>query len=469
MLDILLLATLLQGPPATPDPRAARLLDTAMARMGGAQALERIERVRLDMLTQWQRTAFDQRPYADLPSYEWHVDVRDYAIPAWRNTRRFKLGGVEREVTDVVRDSVAIRRGPDGKWAPLNVAYVDERRELFTFAVERLLPLARHAPDLRLLADTTIAGIAHARIAATVDRFPATIFLRRTDGLPAMVRWRAPHPNDFGLVPWGEMDVELWYSNWQRTSAGLALPMQWDVRRVGRPYKRMSVLGVAFDTAATADSFAVSDSLRAAFFATANRPMHDVPFDSARVAEPGLVDFRSAGAPAGAVKLGAQWVLLEAGQAPLSAERAVEWLRRNEPGAKVGGAIVTLVATGNGGAAWLAGERVPLHLAPGARPFVRTVLRNHRRPEAAATAVTKAGWLRVSGDSLWLEPIDLPDAPGALLVYAPSLRWVYSATAFMPLHAEYLRARMRERGWPVERIGSMRNVSAPVPPQSASR
>lgn len=453
------LALSLQGPGARP-PAA---LDTAIARMGGAEALGRITRVRYEMITQWQRTAFADAPYADQPSYEIHSDVRDYGIPAWRNTRRFQGARAAPEVVDIVRDSVAIRRIGPAAWAPLNVAYVDERRELFAFAPERVLLLARGAADLRALADTTLGGLPHARVSATIEGFPATLFFRRGDGLPAFVRYRAAQPNDFGLAPWGEMTVEVWYSSWARTSAGVALPRQLDIRRVGRPYKRITVLAAAFDTVAAADSFALSDSLRTAFLATANRPMYDLPLDSAKIADGRFATFGAFGTPVGAVKVGRRWLLLETGQAPLTVERAAAWLARTDPGSAIAGAYVTAPSAGNGGAAWLAAQKIPVHAGPGAMPFLAAILRNHRQPAAATSIVTRAQWRQVDGDSIWVEPMDLPDAAGSLLVYVPSLRWAYSAMAAAPLQVEYLMRRVRDRGWTVERIGSARAISVPAP------
>lgn len=465
MLSIFVLAALL-GNPST-DPRATAVVDTAIARMGGLASLERIARVRMDMMTQWQRTSFDERPYTDQPSYEWHTDVRDYTIPGWRNTRRFATGGPWRDMIDIVHDSVAIRF-LNGSWGPLNVAYVDERRELFAFAVERLLLRARDASDARLGADTALGGIAHARVSATIDRFPATIFFRRTDGLPAMVRYRAAQSNDFGLAPWGEMEVELWYSRWTRTSAGVALPFQWDIRRVGRPYKRITVLSMAFDTVATADSFAISDSLRAAFFATATKAMYDVALDSARIVEGRFATFGAFGPPSGAVKLGSRWVLLEGGQAPLITERAVRWLEQ-AGGGTVAATLVTVPAASHGGVAWLAGRRVNIHTAPAARPFVATILRNHHAAATAATAISRGQWLKLDGDSLWVEPIDYPDAQGSLYVYSPALRWAYSGAAFGALQVEYLQAKLTARGFAVDRIGSVRGIAVPVPAPRADR
>jgi hypothetical protein len=458
---LLLLAGAAPVAPA-PDPRAIAVVDSAISRMGGAEVLGRLGRVRYELVTQWQRIVLDGRPYADRPSFEWHTDVRDYTIPAWRNTRRFGTPAKPVELTDVVRDSVAIRRF-NGPWQPLSMAYVDERRELFAFAPERLLPGLHGAPDLRSLSDTAIAGVPHARLAATVEGFPAVVLIRRTDGLPAMARYVAAQPNDFGLAPLGTMEVEVWYSNWQRQPQGVNLPTQWDIRRAGMPYKRVTVVSADFGIAAMPDSFAVVDSLRAAYLATERRPMHDLPYDSTRLVDGSFVAFNTPGAPAGAVKVGGRWLLLETGQAALSANRAMQALAAVDP-APVAAAVVTVTAGQNGGAVALVGKRVPLHVAPAAADYLALVLRNHGVVPGGITAVRGGRWLRIGTDSVRLEPMDLPDAPGAMLVYVPSLRYAYSATAAAPLQREYVLRRIRELGWPVERLGSASRVTTPVTP-----
>ena len=463
----------LQQPRAGARPAAPAALDTAIARMGGRALLEGIQRVRLEMVTQWLRSGFDRTPGADQPSYELHSDLRDYSVPAWRNTRRF-LGGpgvTGREVVDVVRDSVGARRtqqaaGAEPGWTPLNLAYVDERRELFAFAPERVLLLAARDPRARALRDTLIAKVAYARVAATIDGFATTLLLDRGTGLLASAHFRAAHPNDFGLAPWGPMAVELWYANWRRQRNELTYPTQWDTHRAGSPYKRMTVLNADFDAPAPADSFAISDSLRDAFLRTQRRAMHDLPLDSARIVGGRLASFGAFGVPYGAVKLDGRWVLLEAGQAPFVAERAAAWLARADSGSSIAAALVTVPAAASGGVAWLAERRIPIHAARGARPFVDAMLANHglvAPQRAMVTTVTAGKWLRVGRDSLWMEPIDLPNNRGTLLVYVPSLRWAYAATLTGPLELERVLARARERGWTVERVGARRGMTLPVP------
>jgi hypothetical protein len=229
----------------------------------------------------------------------------------------------------------------------------------------------------------------------------------------------------------------------------------------------MTVLGVTFNPAATPDSFAVSDSLRGAFLASANHAMHDLPLDAARRVDDDWVAFNTPGAPAGAVRIGGAWLLLEAGQAPLNAERAAAWLASADSGAALAGALVTPPASGSGGSAWLARQKVPLYVGPGAAPFATTVLRNHGAPVRSLVTVDRGRWLTIGTDSLWLAPVDLPDAPGALVAYWPAREWLYTATAAVPAHRDLLLAHARARRWKVSRLGSARGVSVDVPPPPA--
>ncbi|HVX89632.1 MAG TPA: hypothetical protein VG940_11925 [Gemmatimonadales bacterium] len=462
---LILLLALAAGPlpSQSPDPAAKAFIDTALARMGGRDAVARVQRVRREMLTTWQRTGFRNEPYADAPSYELHTDIRDYGLRAWRNTRKFSLTPGGPQIVDIVRDTVAIRQGPNGVWAPLNIAYVDELREIFAIAPEHLLLVASEAPDLALGRDTTIDGGAVARVTATVEGHRVTMFFRKGDGLLAMTRFHAAQPNDFGLVQWGAMDVETWYSRWARFPVGAALPTQIDQMRLGRPYKRMTVLSAAFDTVTTAETFAISDSLRDAYFATATKPMHDLPLDSAKVVEGTYASFGAFGTPPGAVKIGGRWVLFEAGQAGLSAERSLDWLARTDAATPVAAAILTQTSAGNGGVTVLGRRRIATWIAPGAKPFVDRMLGNTGIAGTTPTVVARAQWLRVGTDSLWLEPIDLPDAPRTMLVYSPTLKWAYNTAAAAPLQQQYLLRILRGRGWAVEKVGHARAISVAAP------
>ena len=445
-----------------PSEDVRQLARRGIEAMGGETALRGIERVRFDMVTQWHITSFADTPFPATISYELHTDVRDYTLNAWRNTRRFPMPMRSdwRTITDVVRGSVAIRDAGNG-WAPLSIAYVDERDELFALTPDRLMLAIIDAAELRSGPDTTIAGVSHARAQFDVGRLAMTAFLRRADGLPRLVRFRAAAPNDFGLVPWGEMEVEVWYSQWSPFPKKVTLPTQWDVRRFGATYKRMTVLGAQFNGTFAADSFPVAPELRDAYDRTATRPMHDLPLDSARTIsdDADFVEFRTFGAPTGAVRVGGRWILLETGQAALSLERALEWL-----GTHTAGGIdyaIAGAAGGNGGAAAAAAHNLPLLVGPGAQPFIDRVLDGANRPRSDARPLQLPTTLRVGTDSVSIERIDLPGAAGSILLWLPSKRWLWAPDAMTPLDLRLVRAYAEQRGWSAAMIGNRRMLRLP--------
>ena len=445
-----------------PDPVTAALLDRAIARMGGDSALRSIQTLRLDVMTQWVRTNFASQPFADAPSYERNVELRDYANRAWRNTRTFVGGGPAISITDLVRDTVAARlmpRGPNAppEWGPLNLAYVDERRELFAFAPERLVITLRDDANVRRLADTTMDGEVHARLHATVDGWPTTLFLRQADALPMMVRFRADEHNDFGLAVWSEHEVEFWYSQWVRVAPGVLLPRQRDVRRVGKPYKRMTALALSVNAPAPADSFTITEAVAAGYLASERRPMWDVPLTDARLRDSAFVTLPQFLGSAGAVRIGGAWVVFETAVHDGAMARIGEWLAATTPDLPIAAGIVSTASAINGGVRWFSAKRLKVFAAPAAEPVVRMATGGR----GAATIITESRWVRVGSDSLWLEPVTAPDFSLVLAVYSPTLRWLYWPMAGSPTHQveqEALTARLAARGLPVERVGSIRGV-----------
>lgn len=435
------------------EPTAAALIDSAIARMGGRTALENVSRLHIEGMTEWYRTVLDDRMATPVSSFERFTEWRDYTRPAWRYVRRFAGPTGWQEIVDVVTDTAAIIRSA-GKWGALSVAYVDERNELFATSPERVLLLARRSGDARLAADTTILGRTYKRIRVSLDERPATLLIDRATMFPAVTHLRAGQVRDFGLAPWGEMDVEFRYSRWSRNpSTGLSLPTQIDVYRVGRPYKRMVWLGVNVNPVIPEDSLTISDSLRAVFLATQNRAMHDLPVDTARIVDGRYATFGTPGTPRGALKLGNEWLLFEAGTAPLSAERSAAFLAKNDPGSRVSGCLA-LDEIGSGGLAWCARQKVPIFATPLARPYVDAALRGWDQRSATVRSLAPGRALRIGGHSIVIATLDLPDYPGSAMVYVPSQRWLFASLANRPLQRELILAAAAARGWTVERLAA---------------
>jgi hypothetical protein len=454
-----------------PPPSAASIVDTAIARMGGASTLQSIKTARYHMALQWLNPTFDARPFRDAPGYEFDTDYRDYGARIWRNARRFANGGGWLEYLDLVVDTVAARQGAnlsksiptpagviDG-WAPLDIAYIDERRELFALTPDRLLLDLASATNLKARADTVIAGIRHHAVSGTVEGFPMIAYFREADGMLALARYHADESNDYGLAPWGPMDVEVWYSVWHDDGSGrLYMPFQWDVARFGKPYKRITVLDVAFDSTMAADSVGLPTSVRDAYLKYARKPMADLPLDSARISADGRIAlFNTGGAPRAAVKFGKEWLLIEPGNLPLNAERAAAWLAEHDKGTRVSGAVIGREWP-SGGAAWVARSKLPIYLSPTDAQGLRTTLGNFGVPSTTMHVVDAGTWIRTAAsprDSVWVEPIDVPSTRRAVLIYVPSMKWVYSSGIVGKLDQEFVERLIASRKWSVERIGTL--------------
>ena len=440
------------------SPDARTVVARAADLMGGEDALRGVRYVTLRMMTQWQRTGFRAVPFTDRPSFEPHFDVRDYALPAWRNTRDFGA----RKITNIVRDSVAVTDLGEG-FRPLSAAYVDERDELFTYTPDRLVVALLDAPDLAAGADTVIGGEPHRVVSGTLSgRYPARVYFHAGIGLPTLLRFAAAHPADFGLVQWGEMDVEVWYSSWG-TFGDLAIARQWDILRVGVPYKRMTVQSAVFGADIAADSFAIAEDLRDRYWASkAPLPMHEgIDVMGTTEAAPGLLTLQAGfGMPAGAVELGDGWLMLNAGQAPYNYDQAVDALAGGGV-EELTGVLVAEARGGNGGVVRAAQQRRALFVSRSAEPFVRTILRNAGASQATVDVVSTGRTLGRGVERVVLEPIDLPDVPGSLLLFKPSIGWLYVPEGTDPLHLRMARERARALGWNVEVVGGPRGLWNP--------
>jgi hypothetical protein len=445
------LSATLAGPADGQAPDARAIVGRAVAAAGGEAALRGVERVAFKMMTQWQRTAFRAVPWTDRPSFEPHTDVRDYTIPAWRNTREFP----NRPIVNVIRDSIALTDLGQG-FRPLSVAYVDERAEVFVYTPDRLLVALLDAPDARAARDTSLGGERHHRVAATLaGRFPSTVFFHAGTGLPTLLRFRAGHPNDFGLVSWGTMSVDVWYSAW-RSFDGIGLATQWDILRVGVPYKRMTVLRASFNPTFAADSFAVTPDQRAGYVTSnAVRPMHEnVVIRSVSMPDPGLVVIDAFGVPAGAVRTGPGWLVLGAGHTPFNYAQALRLLD-SAGAAPVTGVLVGAAMTGNGGLAAM--ERgLPVWVSPASEPFARMVLAGAGRASDGLRRVTPGTVLGAGADRVRLEPVDLPNVPGSMMLFRERTGWLYLPDAETDLDVAMGRARAASLGWNVRLVGTAR-------------
>jgi hypothetical protein len=72
--------------------------------------------------------------------------------------------------------------------------------------------------------------------------------------------------------------------------------------------------------------------------------------------------------------------------------------------------------------------------------------------------VTAGRWIGSSPERIRLEPVDLPDVPGSLIVYSPDLAWLYAPDAVTPLDIRVVVDRAESLGWRWTALGTARGV-----------
>jgi hypothetical protein len=193
--------------------------------------------------------------------------------------------------------------------------------------------------------------------------------------------------------------------------------------------------------------------------------MWDAPLDSAKLVENDFATFPPFLGVLGAVRVGGQWVLLESGQRDGAASKLNEWFARNTPESPLAAAVITNLGPSNGGAKWFVAQKKPVYAAPGAAPMLRKVVGAAASPRI--TVVEASRWVKVGSDSLWLERVDTPDGHGAMIVYAPTLKWIYGVNVVgrpaAKTEQDAIITRLRARGFAVEWMATQRAIRAPLP------
>lgn len=455
-----------QSATAPKPAAAAALIAGAADKIGGLDALRAVRTLRLEYTTTWFRHNFAPTPSGgETPSsVERNVDQRDYERPTWRQVRGFSA---TQNMVNIITDTVA-QSSFNGNTRALHPAYLDERAELFLMAPERLLPRlhdAATAGKARIIPDTTVGGVRVRGVRAELDGRVVTAWINHNGWLTAM-RIRAGQPLDFGIGAWGVMDVDVTYARWAATQ-GVGFPGYIGIARVGRPYKELFINAVVPNAPLAADSVVVPDSIRRSFAAIGGKAMSDVPVPTVVADSFGLAALPPQAGALGAVRLDGCWLVLGAGADQGSMGRLAAALGL-EAGPARGGAdgrlavVIPNASAGSaGGVAWATSRGYKAFVPPGARNLVRALHKQQGAAEKGIVAVNDGAWHKIAGDSVWMEPLDVPDQPAAMLIWVPRLKWAYLGPG-TGLVERAAWARLDERGFKPTRVGTARGVSLAV-------
>jgi hypothetical protein len=127
------------------------------------------------------------------------------------------------------------------------------------------------------------------------------------------------------------------------------------------------------------------------------------------------------------------------------------------------GVAVTSASIGTvGGAAAATAAGAKVFVTTRAAPTVRRVHAQQRTTPRNVVTVERGAWHMVAGDSVWTEPLDFPDADGAMLIWIPRLKWAYAGSFAGAMQLRAALAVLDARGFAPERMGTARGLSRTI-------
>lgn len=325
-------------------PEAGNLLHEAIDAMGGRERLESLG------VFSWQgiehRHALEQSERPDGPWLTTYFQIDELRDPAnaraVRSTKsRSLLAGSSWNELSLIHDGEVTAMVLGAQMRPYPSSMAAPWIDMLNLAPERVLLTALGAEDLVYAGSTILQGVKHEVVAFNAESGSTRIFLNANTSLPTAVEINHPAYVDL----WGDVPHRTYFSFWFLEENGIRYPRQLDTHIDGVPYSSTTISDITFDTRAPADTFAVSNDVRAmADRMNAAVDMRSIPLGHPN-REPGEI------AP-GVVELPGRWdvaivrqndglVILEA---PISSEYSVQVIEeadRRFPGEPIKAVITT--------------------------------------------------------------------------------------------------------------------------------
>ncbi len=378
-----------------PDPSALRLVEIAVERMGGQDALSSLATMRLEWVGYRNLLEQSERPEGPwIPQIERTTELWDARAGRWDETTEAAIADTTYSMRTIVADGAAARRFGES-WGPASKADIVEAQEWMALAPQQLLLYAAAAPDLRREPDTTLQGVPHHAVSFGSGEGRKRVFLNSETGFLTAVEIRRPYPESLYWQIWGDVTTRVAYSYWDIRPGGLFYPLQWDVERGGRHWRSLTITKIEPGAMPPADAFVIPDAAKQAFATRSSRSLEDPAFgDPSRPAvelAPGVVYVPGSWGVA-LVRQKDGVVVLEA---PISAgysARVLEEAGRRFPGTAVKAVVTTSDSWPHfGGIREYAARGIPVYLLDHNVPQIRRALESPHRfhPDALARAPRK--------------------------------------------------------------------------------
>jgi len=440
--------------PAAPqnNAEAPSLIENSLRAMGGEAALRSIETVSFKGIG--HRYMLEQ---SERPEGPWLLDY--FQIHETRDLRRARLRQViesrgcnstecwksaqwSRSSTLIVSDHAAasVREGTVSAGRASAVQLAEESLAL---APERVLLLARDAPDLRAEPDIFFHGFTHHIVAFTWEKKPVRIFLSSYTALPSAVEITRSRPYEFFWSPWGDVTTRVCFAFWMLEPGGIHYPREWSYESNGQPDWTFMVNELAFNPAVKEEDFAISEEVKKSFFAR-KRTVEDLSL--------GLSGSPAQEIAPGVVIVSGLWNVEEIRQSdgiiilegPISSgysKRVIDDARKRFPGLPIKAVISTSDAWPHiGGLREYAAVDIPIYALDLNRPILERLLSAPHRvePDDLAAEVRPPRLIYVSHrtklgegvNALEIIPLRTVTGERQLFVYLPSSKILYTSDLF---------------------------------------
>jgi hypothetical protein len=248
-----------------PHSDARQWVRDAIAAQGGEAALRAVNAVRLRGIAEAYENAYSEDLVHTRMTFTLFDELRDVRLLRMRRAFRDETPGFNEtpEARLVITDSVGAIGDSTGALHAAPAWLIHLMRPALERGPERLLLIMLSAPDLRAAGDTVIQGIAQHVV--SMHQGALRVYLDAVTHLPTLVDVFVDEPDDQEWTLWGDVHRRTWYGNWSLEPGGVRYPRTWTTERDGRLFEKVTIFRIDMNPVAPADSFAISDSVRAQY------------------------------------------------------------------------------------------------------------------------------------------------------------------------------------------------------------
>jgi len=466
---------------AVPDAEARRWIETAIQRMGGKPALERLATLRLETVGYRNLLEQSERPEGPwIPQIEKTTEIWDTPKGRWAETTAAAVADEEYTLRTTVAEGAAARQYGDA-WLPANRGTILEAREWMALSPQQILLSALSAEDLRRETDVVFQGVPHHVVSFGTGEEARRLLLNAQTGFLTAVETTRAFPDDLYWQVWGDVLTRVSYSFWDIRPGGLFYPMQWDVERGGRPWQAFTIAKLEPGFVPPAVAFSIPDEQKQAFATKGNVALDDQPLGNPKrpavELAPGVVLIPGSWGVALARQSDGVVVL----EAPISngySARVLEEAKRRFPGVPVKAVVTTSDSWPHfGGIREYVARGIPVYLLDVNVPQIRRALDSPHRshPDALAKTPRDAVLRPVAAktivgegpDRIELHPFRTETGERMMMAYLPGPRILYASDLYQsgrggpPEYAWEVAEAVRREHLDVKTVFAMHSDPAP--------